>query len=126
MKPIKITNAAKLADMIQAAEGRATARTITPADIEKALEQVTERVLMLSTRKDATGTRVEADPNAQQFPNAYKYIPESTHFTAELKAAGWTVTDITRARCWTTTAAVITFTPATLANMAARAATIKA
>lgn len=126
MKPIKITNAAKLADMIQAAEGRATARTITPADIEEALEQISERVLLLSTRKDAIGTTIEADPNAQKFPNAYKYIPESTHFTAELKAAGWKVIRVFRSRCWSTTAATITFTPATIANIAAHAATIKA
>ena len=126
MKSIKITNAAQLASMIEAAEGRATARTITPEDIAEALEQITERILLLSTRKDATGTTVEADPNAQQFPNAYKYIPESTHFTAELKTAGWKVTKVFRSRCWSTTAAVITFTPATIANMAAHAATIKA
>lgn len=126
MKSIKITNADKLASMIEAAEGRATARTITPKDITEALEQITERVLLLSTRKDATGTTIEADPNAQQFPNAYKYIPESTHFTAELKAAGWKVTRVFRSRCWSTTAAVITFTPASVANMATHAATIKA
>ena len=126
MKSIKITNADKLAGMIEAAEGRATARTITPEDIAEALEQITERILLLSTRKDATGTTVEADPNAQQFPNAYRYIPESTHFTAELKAAGWKVTKVFRSRCWSTTAAVITFTPATVANMATHAATIKA
>lgn len=126
MKSIKITNAAQLASMIEAAEGRATARTITPENIAEALEQVAERVLLLSTRKDATGTKVEADPNAQQFPSAYRYMPESTHFTAELKAAGWKVTRVFRSRCWSTTAAVITFTPATIANMAAHAATIKA
>jgi ribosomal protein S12 methylthiotransferase accessory factor YcaO len=126
MKSIKITNAAQLASMIEAAEGRATARTITPEDITEALEQINERILLLSTRKDATGTTIEADPNAQQFPNAYKYTPESTHFTAELKAAGWKVTRVYRSRCWSTTVAAITFTPATIANMAARAATIKA
>ena len=126
MKSIKITNAAQLAGMIEAAEGRATARTITPEDIAEALEQITKRVLLLSTRKDATGTTIEADPNAQQFPNAYKYTPQSTHFTAELKAAGWKITGIFRSRCWSTTAATITFTPATVASMAAHAATIKA
>ena len=126
MKSIKITNADKLASMIEAAEGRATARTITPDDIAEALEQITERILLLSTRKDATGTTIEADPNAQQFPNAYKYIPESTHFTAELKTAGWKVTNVFRSRCWSTTAATITFTPATVASMATHAATIKA
>lgn len=126
MKEIKITNAAKLDAMIQAAEGRATARTITPDDIAEALDQVTERILLLSTRKDATGTKVEADPNAQTFPHAYKYTPESTHFTAELKASGWTVTGIFRARCWTTTAAVITYTPATIAHMLDHLQTIKA
>lgn len=126
MKPIRITNAEKLSAMIQAAEGRATARTITPADIAEALDQVTERIMLLSTRKDATGTKVEADPNAQTFPHAYKYTPESTHFTAELKSAGWTVTNVFRARCWTTTAAAITYTPATITHMLDHLQTIKA
>ena len=126
MKSIKITNADNLASMIEAAEGRATARTITPDDIAEALERITERVLLLSTRKDAIGTKIEADPHAQTFPHAYKYTPESTHFTAELKSSGWTVTGIFRARCWTTTAATITYTPATIAHMLDHLQTIKA
>lgn len=125
MKKIRITNTEKLPGMIQAAEGRATARTITPANIAEMLDTVTERILALSTRKDATGTKITADCNAQHFPNAYKYIPESTHFTAVLKSTGWTVTSIYRDRC-TTTAAMITYTPATIAHMAAHTATIKA
>lgn len=87
--------------MIEQAEGRSTARKITYKDIVRALEEVEEHITRFSTKTDAIGTVVHVDWNAQKFPNAYKYTPESTHFDAELKSGGWKITKIYRSICGT-------------------------
>lgn len=118
---VKILNAAKLDAMIKEAEGRATARRLTPAAIVEALETVQERLFTVSTKKDAVGTEVSVDVNHQHFPNAYKYTPESTHFIAIYTARGWKVMRIWRDRCWPeSTLACINFTDATRAAMVER------
>ncbi len=98
MKPIGIKNCEQLAEAIKAAEGRAKERRISVEDIINALTEVDERLSIISTRTDAVGTIVHVDVNAQRFPSAYKYVPESTHFSAELKRDGWRIVSIFRER----------------------------
>lgn len=98
---MKITNLKKLDQIIKEAEGRATARTITVDDIVNALEEAEEYLLRLSTKKDSVGTIVFVDVNAQRFPRAYHYTPESTQFTAEVTKSGWKVTKVSRWTCGT-------------------------
>ena len=82
---------------IKSAEGRATARTITAEKMLYALIQVEKKLDI--TKKAMDGIKVTIDINSQSFPNAYKYTPESTHFSAEYKNGSWRLTDIYRAEC---------------------------
>ena len=93
MKRILVTNEEKLAAAIKEAEGKATARTVTVADIKKILDKVD-----VVPKKYMDGTTVRYD-GAQQFPSAYRYRPESTHFSAENVKGKWYVTNIYRDTC---------------------------
>ena len=93
-KRIVITNVEAIAEAIKTAEGKATARTLDVKKIQKILDGVSNG----STKTAINGTKVHYD-GAQHFPNAYKYRPESTHFTAENVRGKWYVTDIYRDTC---------------------------
>lgn len=91
---IKETNKAKIENAITAAEGRATARTITWKDIVYSLERL-EKSLGIH-KKDMIGITADIDYNAQDFPRAYKYTPESTHFKVTRKSGGWDLLSVYR------------------------------
>lgn len=86
-----------LKDAIKEAEGRATARRISINDIFAHCKAVEEKLNI--SKKAMNGVKIHCDPNAQEFPKAYKYTPESTHFTAEYKNGTWRVTDVFRDVC---------------------------
>lgn len=92
MKKINITNTEKLAAAIREAEGRATARTVTVADIINTLDRIKVPKSKLS------GTKVHWS-GGQKFPSAYKFRPDSTHWTAENVSGKWYVTNIWRDTC---------------------------
>ena len=50
-------------------------------------------------KKYWTGLRFWVDINAQKFPNAYKWSPDSTQFVVERFASGWFVTRVGRMHC---------------------------
>ena len=91
------TNIAKIENAIREAEGRATARTITAGDVFRAIQEI-ETALNIP-KKYTVGITAHIDYNAQVFPRAYKYTPESTHFEIERAAAGWYITSISRDTC---------------------------
>lgn len=88
------TTVEKLDAAIKAAEGRATARTITGRGIIDALQTVTDKLDI--TKKALNGVSVSVDIHAQKFPSAYRYTPESTFFDAVFKSGSWRVTRIYR------------------------------
>ena len=96
-KPIN-TNSPKWGELIHEAiknaEGRSRVRTIEPADIHEALTEI-ENALSIP-KKYMKGVKCKVDANAQHFPSAYKYAPESTWFEAEYRSSGWFVTNIYR------------------------------
>jgi len=85
--------AEQLTAEIKKAEGRATARTITAENLVETLIEIENRLGI--TKKSMEGIRVVVDYNAQTFPSAYKYRPESTFFVAVYNK-GWKLTDIRR------------------------------
>lgn len=89
---ILMTNENKVTEAINAAEGRATSRTITYADIMDVLN----RIRVPKSKLD--GTSVHWD-GGQKFPSAYKYTPESTHWCADNIKGKWYLTDVYRATC---------------------------
>ena len=86
-----------LTDAIDAAEGRSTERTITAYDVIESLRSV-ENSLNIP-KKHLEGVSVTIDVNAQRFPKAYRYTPESTIFSATWRKGSWRVTDIYRGEC---------------------------
>lgn len=86
----------KLAAELEKLQHRCTARTLTVGGIESILSE-TERKLGVS-KKALTGT-VLTYTGAQPFPRAYKYQPESTHFTAEFNGRHWVILEISRDDC---------------------------
>lgn len=85
-----------LESAIKEAEGRATARTISVRQVCYILNQVESRLGI--TKKAMEGITVSVDFNAQDFPSAYKYTPESTRFSAEYHRGEWIITGIARMR----------------------------
>lgn len=84
---------------IAAAEGRASVRQITPRTIVECVQEIEER-LHISKRAMA-GTFAVVDYHAQKFPSAYRYVPESTHFTVEFNGKSWYLTAVARDTCRT-------------------------
>lgn len=87
---------AALAKAINEAQKRCTSRKLDTEQLCRALREV-ERKLDLPKRL-LEGVSVEIDVNAQDFPKAYKYTPESTIFQATFKSGSWKVTDIFRGK----------------------------
>ena len=99
-KQVSSETMSALESAIRIAEGRATARTITAQDIIDTIDKVQNHLEFLSgIKKDMVGTIFTADINQQRFPRAYKYTPESTHFSAYLARDGWRVSEISREAC---------------------------
>lgn len=84
-----------LAGIISAAEGRASVRRLDVADIMAAIDDVPDCIL----KKHLPGCKIYCNPCAQEFPNAYGYRPESTHFTAERRSRDWYLTNVYRDTC---------------------------
>lgn len=93
---IKESNKEKINQAIKDAEGRASARTITYDDIIQDIKNV-EQTLGIA-KKDMVGIEVDVDHHAQNFPNAYKYTPESTQYIIRKKASGWELLSVDRYR----------------------------
>lgn len=91
---VKESNKEKIETTIKSAEGRATARTIIYRDIVHSLEKL-EKSLGIR-KKDMLGITADIDYNAQDFPKAYKYRPESTHFKVTKKSGGWDLISVYR------------------------------
>lgn len=89
--------AAELREIIRAAEGRASVRLLAVDDIMDALDSVPGCV----KKKHLPGCEIHCDPNARSFPNAYKYVPESTHFSVVRRPSGWYLTRVCRDTCGT-------------------------
>lgn len=88
------TGLSALSADLDALQKRCTARTIDTDDIIKSLSRYMEALRISKTA--AAGIKLTVDPNAQNFPSAYRYIPESTIFDAEYTAKGWVVSSIRR------------------------------
>ncbi len=91
---INVNNEKKLIEALDEVQKRSKTRTVEAKDIKAAASRI-ENALGIP-KKHMTGIKAEVDINAQDFPHAYKYSPESTVFDLERTATGWVVTDIRR------------------------------
>lgn len=99
MKPIivKESNQGKIEEIIKEIEGRATVRCISFRRIENAIKLIEDCLDI--PKKHMIGIKAHVDPDAEPFPNKYKYIPYSTQFDLEYTGSGWKITDISRDPC---------------------------
>lgn len=90
-------NREAIENMISEAEGKATARCLTFKDLTSRIEQL-EKVLGIP-KKDMEGIKYDLDDNAQNFPLAYKYKPDSTHAVIERTGGKWRLIKVYRYTC---------------------------
>ena len=96
---INVTNLEAIAKTIKKVEGKATARTINVNDITETVQLIENKLSTLLPKKDWNGITVACDPNAQNFPGAYKYDPSSTTFILVRGSSSWFVTSMGRGFC---------------------------
>lgn len=89
-------NAGRITEEIKAVEGRSTVRLLTVQDIMDSCVYV-EKELGIP-KKAMDGIVIDVDVNAQDFPGAYKWTPESTQFRAQRGKGGWYLIKISRER----------------------------
>lgn len=103
---------------IKAVEGRATARTLSADGIMSCLISIEDELSI--TKKAMDGISIQADIFSQKFPSSYKYIPESTHFSAVYHAGIWYITAIWRGICRNSEHIIVTHTDASKAAIIER------
>lgn len=84
----------RLNAIIAEAQAKARVRTIDARSLADALDHIEGKLDI--TKKALNGTRVYIDFHAQDFPNAYKGIPESTQVEAIYRNGSWRITWIGR------------------------------
>lgn len=94
---IKESNRNRLNDEFAIIQKRTTARNICVDDLFRMIEHI-ESSLGIPKNK-MLGISADVDYNAQDFPKAYKYTPESTQVIIEKVSSGWALTGIERYRC---------------------------
>lgn len=92
---ISETNKDRIKAAIQEAEGKASARTVEYDGIVRACGRIEKKLGI--PKKYLEGIRYDVDLHAQNFPNAYKYRAESTHFVVEYSKGKWRLVSIERA-----------------------------
>ena len=100
MKKTNVNAVRKLEKIIDDVQGKATARTISAKLVAQYAEKLETKLSKIGlTKKLMKGLLVIVDPNAQEFPRAYKYEPISTTFYLERGSSDWFVSSIDRTRC---------------------------
>lgn len=84
----------KITEILNDVQKKCKARKIDFNDIINVTKKV-EKHLDIK-KKDLEGIQITVDVNAQEFPNAYKYIPYSTFFNAIYRNKKWRLTDVYR------------------------------
>lgn len=89
---------AEVQSQLDAANHLARTRTV---DIDEVYSAVTviERKFEDCTKKSMEGLTVNVDLNSQDFPNAYRGVPMSTHFTLVYEKRSWRFVSAERSRC---------------------------
>ena len=104
---INVTNEQKITEAFDAVNAKVRNADHTSV---KAIINIIEKSL---TKKGLpknlwSGLAFWCDINAQKFPNAYKWTPESTQFILTRFPSGWFVTRVTRTSCGTKMIAIVT------------------
>lgn len=82
--------------MIDAAEGKAAARTLNAGDL-CAKATAAEKMMHWPSKKSLKGTKITVHASTEKLPNAYKYRAESTQAELEHDGKGWVIVEVKRA-----------------------------
>jgi hypothetical protein len=97
---INVTNTEKIQQEIDNVQADCRQRTINAQQVEMYAKMLEERLEVRGIpKKLRVGFRFWVNPNAQNFPNAYKWVPMSTNFMLERFPSGWFVMAIMREYC---------------------------
>lgn len=94
---IRESNREKIEKALEDIQKRCTMRNIDFDDLLKIIKDIEETLGI--PKKRMLGIEADVDYNAQDFPRAYKYTPESTHIIIEKVSSGWALRYIIRDRC---------------------------
>jgi hypothetical protein len=87
-------NLSRIQTELDRIQKRASARIIDASDIVDDVKRIEKRLDI--PKKHMTGISAIVDHYAQDFPHAYKWTAESTHYTIVRKSGGWTLTNVYR------------------------------
>ena len=90
-------NVEAIKSAIEAAEGKATVRTLTVDDLTEKLADA-EKVLMWPSKKDLAGTRIRIHASTEKLPSVYRYRADSTQAVCEHDGKGWVLVEVVRDR----------------------------
>ena len=93
------SNLDKIEAKIDFMQSAAKVRTITGIAILSTIKEIENRLSSILHKKDWHGLSFRVDENAQKFPSAYKYVPESTIYKLEYRKSGWYLIWVMRSRC---------------------------
>ena len=101
MRAIKITesNREKITAVIDEVQRRAHVRKIDTNAVYEEADAIEKWLSARLYKKDWAGLGFFVDPNAQDFPNAYKGIPESTRLRIDRRPSGWFLMSVSRGTC---------------------------
>ena len=93
------SNLNKIEAKVDFMQSAAKVRTITGIAILSTIKEIENRLSSILHKKDWHGLSFTVDDNAQKFPSAYKYVPESTIYKLEYRKSGWYLIWVMRSRC---------------------------
>jgi hypothetical protein len=82
-------NLNKIQEKIDFMQSKVKVRTINGIDVIDTITEIENRLFSLLHKKDWDGLSFTIDENAQSFPAAYRYMPESTIYKIERRKSGW-------------------------------------
>lgn len=82
-------NKERLEKLFKEANGKCRERILTYDNVKHILEKIEETLDI--PKKDMIGITAVIDPNAQNFPRAYGYVPYSIYCFATRKKTGWDI-----------------------------------
>ena len=82
-------NLHKIQEKIDFMQSKVKVRTIKGIDVIDTINEIESRLFSILHKKDWDGLSFTVDENAQSFPAAYKYMPESTIYKLERRKSGW-------------------------------------
>lgn len=92
---IKESNRARIEKILEKVQKKSRVRTINYDMLQSEIEKVNRRLCDIPATYQV-GIEVDIDIHAENFPNAYRWTPESTQFSMIRTSSGWKLLDIYR------------------------------